>query len=183
LEKAAGNGRTGQSGAHRTVSGAPATSSYPLGLELVDRGRRCPHVAPDSPVHTGQSDAPLVLCSDFCRVYCCALFTVRVDRWREVAVAPLAHRTVRCTLDSPLNFSGAAFVKSRGWRVPEPRPVGAPDSPVNYSVPTPDFPEGGKFKLESSGAPDTVRCTPDSPVSPDQRCLRLPLYSSVESKT
>jgi hypothetical protein len=23
--------------AHRTVSGAPATSSYPLGLELVDR--------------------------------------------------------------------------------------------------------------------------------------------------
>jgi hypothetical protein len=27
-----------------------------------------------------------------------------------------------------------------------------------------EFPEGGEFKLESSGAPDTVRCTPDSPV-------------------
>jgi hypothetical protein len=70
---------------------------------------------PDSPVHTGQSGAPLILCSDFCRVYCFALFTVRVDRWREVAVAPLAHRTVRCytgqsgaTPDSPVNYSGAA---------------------------------------------------------------------------
>jgi hypothetical protein len=61
--------------------------------------------APD----TGQSGAPLSFCSDFCRVYCCALFAVRVDRWREVAVAPLAHRTVRCTPDSPVNFSGAAF--------------------------------------------------------------------------
>jgi hypothetical protein len=87
---------------HRTVwctpdmSGAPATSSYPLRLELVDRWRLCPHVAPDSPVHTGQSGDSLILCSDFCRVYCCSLFTVRVDRWREVAVAPLAHRTVRC---------------------------------------------------------------------------------------
>ena len=32
---------------------------------------------------TGQSGASLILCSDFCRVYCSALFTVRVDRWRE----------------------------------------------------------------------------------------------------
>jgi hypothetical protein len=81
-------------------------------------------------------------------------------------------------------------VKSRGWRVPEPRPIGAPntvrctpDSPVNYSAPALDFPEGGEFELESSGAPDTVRCTPDSPVPPDQRCLRLPLCSFVESIT
>jgi hypothetical protein len=74
-------------------------------------------------------------------------------------------------------------VKSRGWRVPEPRPVGAPDSPVNYSAPALDFPEGDEFELESSSAPDTVRCTPDSPVPPDQRCLRLPLCSFVESKT
>jgi hypothetical protein len=27
-----------------------------------------------------------------------------------------------------------------------------------------EIPEGGKFELESSGAPDTVRCAPDSPV-------------------
>jgi hypothetical protein len=67
-------------------------------------------------------------------------------------------------------------VKSRGWRVPEPRPVGAPDtvrctpdSPVNYSAPAPDFPEGDELELESSGAPDTVRwCTGHCPV----RCAR-----------
>jgi hypothetical protein len=39
-----------------------------------------------------------------------------------------------------------------------------PDSPVNYSGAPPEIPEGGKFELKSSGAPDTVRCTPDSPV-------------------
>jgi hypothetical protein len=62
-------------------------------------------------------------------------------------------------------------VKSQGWRVPEPRLVGAPDtvrctpdSPVNYSAPALDFPEGDELELDSSGAPDTVRCTPDSPV-------------------
>jgi hypothetical protein len=80
------------------LAGAPATSSYLLGLELVDRWRLCPHVPPDSPVHTGQSGVPLILCSDFCRVYCFTLFTVRVDRWREVAISPLAHRTVRWIL-------------------------------------------------------------------------------------
>jgi hypothetical protein len=37
----------------------------------------------------------------------------------EIAVAPLLHRTVRCTPDSPVNYSGAAEVNSRGWRVPE----------------------------------------------------------------
>jgi hypothetical protein len=35
------------------------------------------------------------------------------DRWREVAVAPQLHRTC------PVNYSGAATVISRGWRVPE----------------------------------------------------------------
>jgi hypothetical protein len=44
---------------------------------------------------TGQSGAPLTICSDFCRVYCSALFTVRVDRCAQIAVAPLVHRTVR----------------------------------------------------------------------------------------
>jgi hypothetical protein len=39
-----------------------------------------------------------------------------------------------------------------------------PDSPVNYSEAPLDVPEGDEFELESSGAPDTVRCTPDSPV-------------------
>jgi hypothetical protein len=44
---------------------------------------------------TGQSGAPLTFCSDFYRVYCSALFTVKVDRCAQLTVAPLAHRTVR----------------------------------------------------------------------------------------
>ena len=56
--------------AHRTVrctpdmSGAPATSSYPLRLELVDRWRLCPHVAPDSPVQHRKVRCPSDFCSD-----------------------------------------------------------------------------------------------------------------------
>jgi hypothetical protein len=37
-------------------------------------------------------------CSDFC-ARASALNASAVDRWREVAVAPLAHRTVRCAPD------------------------------------------------------------------------------------
>jgi hypothetical protein len=65
-----------------------------------------------------------------------------------------------------------------------------PDSPVNYSEAPLDFPEGDEFELESSGAPDTVRwCTGHCPVytgqsgAPDQRCLRLSLCSFVEPNT
>jgi hypothetical protein len=46
-----------------------------------------------------------------------------------------------------------------------------PDSPVNYSGASLDFPEGEEFSVKSPGAPDTVRWhtgqsggTPDSPV-------------------
>jgi hypothetical protein len=35
---------------------------------------------------------------------------------------------------------------------------------VNYSGAPLEIPEGDEFEWESSGAPDTVRCTPDSPV-------------------
>jgi hypothetical protein len=71
-----------------------------------------------------------------------------------------------------VNYSGAAAAFSRGWRVPEALFLGAPDtvrctpdSPVNYSGVPLEIPEGGEFKLESSGAPDTVRwCTGHCPV-------------------
>jgi hypothetical protein len=106
------------------------------------------------------------------------------DRWREVVVAPLAHRTVRCIPDSPVNYNGA---NSRSWRVPEPLFLGAsdtvrctPDSPVNYSGAPLDFPEGDEFGLESSGAPDTVRWHTGQSGVPDQRCLRLSLALFVE---
>jgi hypothetical protein len=61
-----------------------------------------------------------------------------------------------------VNYSGAAVVVSRSWRVPEAPFLGAPDtvrctpdSPVNYSGVPLEFPEGGEFELESSGAPDS----------------------------
>jgi hypothetical protein len=106
------------------------------------------------------------------------------DRWREVVVAPLAHRTVRCTPDSPVNYSGA---NSRGWRVPEPLFLGAPDtvrctpdSPVNYSGVPLAFPEGEEFSAKSPGAPDTVRWHTRESGAPDQGTLRLSLCSFVE---
>jgi hypothetical protein len=37
----------------------------------------------------------------------------------EMTVAPETHRTVRCTPDSPVNYSGRAVGFSRSWRVPE----------------------------------------------------------------
>jgi hypothetical protein len=64
------------------------------------------------------------------------------DRWREVAVAPLAHRTVRC-------YTG--------------RSGATPDSPVNYSGAASQIPEAGKFSDEFPGghylvAHRIVRC-------------------------
>jgi hypothetical protein len=37
----------------------------------------------------------------------------------DIAVAPETHRTVRCTPDSPVNYSGLAVGISQSWRVPE----------------------------------------------------------------
>jgi hypothetical protein len=76
-----------------------------------------------------------------------------------------------------VDYSGA---NSRGWRVPEPLFLGAPDSPVNYSGAPLDFPEGDEFDLESSGAPDTVWWYTGQSGAPDQRCLRLSLALFVE---
>jgi hypothetical protein len=74
--------RTGQ-------SGAPATSP---GRWVLTVG------ASDSWV-TGQSlftvRCTFWLCSDFC-AHCSTLTVLADDRWRCVAVTPLAHRTVRC---------------------------------------------------------------------------------------
>jgi hypothetical protein len=70
------------------------------------------------PVHTGQSGAPFR-----------PLARPRVSRGSRGR--PLAHRTVRCTPDSPVNYSRTLLITSREQQV----------------------------RLSQPGAPDTVRCT------------------------
>jgi hypothetical protein len=109
-------GRTGQSGAHRTLSGA----RFPSLNSAVDRCRsgsrwRTGHVrcTPDSPVppsdrwpgHVSRADSA-------------------ADRWPG---RPLAHQTVRCTPDSPVNFSHTPSANSRE-RPLRSRQPGAPDT-------------------------------------------------------
>jgi hypothetical protein len=77
---------------------------------------------PGCPVHTGQvlfdvrcaSMGEPAICARRARIKCAA-----ESRWAEIAVAPKSHRTVRCTPDSPVNYSGLAVGVSRSWRVPE----------------------------------------------------------------
>jgi hypothetical protein len=64
---------------------------------------------------------------------------------REVAVAPLSHRTVRC----------------------------APDSLVNYSGAPSEIPEGSEFSVECPGAPDTVQWHTGQSGAPDQGAFGL----------
>jgi hypothetical protein len=77
-----------------------ATSADRWGLEWLTIEVLCPHAVPDSPVH---SDF-VVLTSDFYTIHCYSVSAV--DCWAKLTVAPLAHRIVRCTPDSPVNYSG-----------------------------------------------------------------------------
>jgi hypothetical protein len=116
-------GRTGQSGAHRTVSGARF-------LSLNGAADRCRSGAPDSPVHTGQSGASFR-----------PLARPRVAR--RFRGRPLAHRTVRCTPDSPVNYIRTPSADSR-------------ERPLRPRQP---------------GASDTVRCTTGQSGAPDRNSL------------
>jgi hypothetical protein len=48
-----------------------------------------------------------------------AFIAQQVSVGAETTVAPELHRTVRCTPDSPVNYSGRAVGVSRSWLVPE----------------------------------------------------------------
>jgi hypothetical protein len=79
-----------------------ATSADRWGLELLTVEFVCTFGAPDSPVayQTVRCDLTSQTASDFWRSDCGV-----VDRWEKMTVAPWAHWTVRCTSDSPVNFS------------------------------------------------------------------------------
>jgi hypothetical protein len=111
---------TGQSGAHRTLSGARF-------LSLNGAADRCP---PESRWRTGHGrctpDSPVPPSSRWLGHVSRA--DRAADRWPG---RPLAHRTVWCTPDSPVNYSRTSPVNSR-------------ERPVRPSQP---------------GTLDTVRCT------------------------
>jgi hypothetical protein len=50
-----------------------------------------------------------VMTSDFYTVHCSVVSAV--DHWVQLTVALLARRTVRCTSDSPMNYSGVTLRK------------------------------------------------------------------------
>jgi hypothetical protein len=109
-------GGTGQSGAHRTLSGDrfPSLNSEADRWQPESRWRtghvRC---SPDSPVPSSSRWLGHVSRAD------CA-----ADRWPGRL---LAHRTVRCTPDSPVNFSRTSPVNSREQPLRSSQP-GAPDT-------------------------------------------------------
>jgi hypothetical protein len=82
-----------------------ATSADRWGLERLTVEVLCPLMASDSPVVHRTVGVFSFCIFDFCVVQC-SLFTA-VDRWTQLTVAPLAHRAVLCTLDSPVNYSEA----------------------------------------------------------------------------
>jgi hypothetical protein len=108
-------------------------------------------LAPKYPLlrcHTGQSGVHRT-----CPVNYSRLAVANSRSWR-VPEAPFlgAPDTVRCTPDSPVNYSGAPL----------------------------DFPEGEEFSVKSPGALDTVRWHTGQSGALDQGTLRLSLCSFVE---
>jgi hypothetical protein len=106
--------RTRQSGAHRTLSGARFPSFCGEADHWQPESRwRTGHVrcTPDSLVPPSSRWLSHVSCADRA-----------ADRWPG---RPLAHRTVRCTPDSPVNYSRTSPVNSRerpvrhslAWRI------------------------------------------------------------------
>jgi hypothetical protein len=136
--------------------GAPPDSPCSMsGADLLPNWRRRPlHLGVGwptghCPVHTGQSGAPfrpLVLAT-----------------CRPPISLPTVVQSIVGSLDSPVNFSRTPLNFSRERRLRRGQLTGQsgapPDSPVNYSCTPPSSPESGQFTLNSSGTPNTVRCT------------------------
>jgi hypothetical protein len=104
---------TGQSGAHRTCPVRQPRHQcrwIPTVGASVFWARLDVRCTPD--MYCSMSGAPVWAClTSAC--FWRALNAPAGDRWREVSVALLVHRTC------PVNYSGAAVPVSRGWRVPE----------------------------------------------------------------
>jgi hypothetical protein len=101
---------TGQSGAHRTCPVRQPRHQcrwIPTVGASVFWARLDVRCTPD--MYCSMSGAPVWACLTSARFWR-ALNAPAGDRWREVAVALRVHRTVRCTPDNPVNYSGAAVL-------------------------------------------------------------------------
>jgi hypothetical protein len=111
--------RTGQSGAHRTVR-CPLPRHHCRWILTVGASdlwaRLDVRCTPD--MYCLLSGAPVWARLTSARA-ARAFIALQVAVGAEIAVAPETHRTVRCTPDSPVNYSGLAVGDSRSWRVPE----------------------------------------------------------------
>jgi hypothetical protein len=89
----------GQSGVHRTCPVRQPRHQMPLGF---DRWSFCLLGPPGCAVHTGHVLFNVRCASARVPDFCALLARIKCaagSRWREVAVAPELHRTVRCTPD------------------------------------------------------------------------------------
>jgi hypothetical protein len=120
---------------------------------------------------------------DFCARWR-AFNALQVAVGAEVSVASMAHRTCPVNYSGLAVVNSRSWRVPEAPFLGAPDTVRCtPDSPVNYSGAPLDFPEGDEFDWESSGAPDTVRWHTGQSGAPDQRCLRLSLCSFVEPNT
>jgi hypothetical protein len=94
-----------------------------------------------------------------------------VDHWAACRLAALdslvPHRIVRWPLTLLLwlmcvTVHHCSLCTVDRWRVGRRCSAGSPDSSVNYSGGCPGIPENGWFGGRLAGAPDSVRCTPES---------------------
>jgi hypothetical protein len=116
-------------------------------------------------------------------------------RWRainalQVAVGTVVVVALELHRTCPVNYSGAAVVVSRSWRVPETALPGAPDtvrctpdSPVNYSGVASGFSRRRRVCTGVLWCTGHVRWHTGQSGAPDQRCLRLSFCSFVEPNT
>jgi hypothetical protein len=120
---------------------------------------------------------------DFCARWR-AFNALQVAVGAEVSVASMSHRTCPVNYSGLAVADSRSWRVPEPLFLGAPDTVRCtPDSPVNYSGAPLHFPEGDEFDLESSGAPDTVRWHTGQSGAPDQRCLRLSLCSFVEPNT
>jgi hypothetical protein len=95
---------------------------------------------------------------DFCARWR-AFNALQVAVGAEVSVASVAHRTCPVYYSGLAVANSRSWRVPEAPFLGAPDTVRCtPDSPVNYSGAPLEFPEGDEFDLESSGAPDTVRC-------------------------